>query len=114
MDLINDQNFTLLLVKGIRNFKKWRDGNGICTDIEFFTERKIQRFKILDEISGLLSDVKIAWDAINAPAVEDDSKSASPEIVDNKAVDTVEKVFVNKPANPVNAHANRALKAYSA
>jgi flagellar protein FliS len=60
--------------------------------------------QILDEVSGLLNDVKTAWDAINAPAAE--------EVV-NKPVETVEEKSVSKAASPVNAHANKALKAYS-
>jgi len=62
---------------------------------------------ILDEVSGLLSDVKIAWDAINEP----ENIVAQPEAV--KSAEIIEPMPINKPAHPVNTRANKALKAYS-
>ncbi len=62
---------------------------------------------ILDEVSGLLSDVKIAWDAINGP----ENIVPQPEVV--KPAEIIEPMPINKPAHPVNSRANKALKAYS-
>jgi len=60
---------------------------------------------ILDEVSGLLVDVKMAWDAINVP--EGAMETAAP--VTNQVVPEVDE----KPVVPVNSRANKALKAYS-
>ena len=60
--------------------------------------------EILDEVSGLLGDVKLAWDAINAPSLEVEKPV---EHVDSHVT------TANKAAPPVNARANKALKAYS-
>ena len=114
---------TIEIVGGLRASLDKDNGGDVATNLESLYEYIGRQLvvansknseQILDEISGLLTDVKTAWDAINAPAVVDDSKSVSPVVVDNKPVEAVEKVIVNKPVIPVNARANRALKAYSA
>ncbi len=75
---------------------------------------------ILDEVSGLLHDVKTAWDAINAQNAEQVEPSNLNREVMEKVIETekpVEKVAqasINKPTKPVNSRANKALKAYSA
>ena len=114
---------TIEIVGGLRASLDKEHGGDVAANLESLYEYIGRQLvvanlknseQILDEISGLLTDVKTAWDAINAPAVVDDSKSVSPVVVDNKPVEAVEKVIVNKPVIPVNARANRALKAYSA
>ncbi len=111
---------TIEIVGGLRASLDKEKGGDVAANLESLYEyigRQLvvanlkDNEQILDEVSGLLSDVKIAWDAINAPAIENDDKSGSA--VDNKSVETPEEVSVNKTASPVNAHANKALKAYS-
>lgn len=105
---------TIEIVGGLRASLDKENGGDIAANLESLYEyigRQLVTANIkdsediLDEVSGLLSDVKTAWDAINAPATEE---------VDNKAVEAVEEMPVNKSANPVNVRANKALKAYSA
>jgi flagellar protein FliS len=113
---------TIEIVGGLRASLDKEKGGDVAANLESLYEyigRQLvvanlkDNEQILDEVSGLLSDVKIAWDAINAPTIEDDSKSDSSMGVDNKSVEIIEEVSVNKTASPANAHANKALKAYS-
>lgn len=72
--------------------------------------------EILDEVSYLLRDVKMAWDAINESTdTQPDQIINAVEEVD-EAVNPVKKIEQSppvKPVKPVNARANRALKAYA-
>ena len=113
---------TIEIVGGLRASLDKERGGDVAANLESLYEyigRQLvvanlkDNEQILDEVSGLLSDVKIAWDAINAPAIEDEGKPDSAMGVDNKSVEIIEEVSVNKTASPVNAHANKALKAYS-
>jgi flagellar protein FliS len=73
--------------------------------------------EILDEVAGLLINVKTAWDAIDSTPAQVDVNAAdntqntvaTAETVEDKA----EAVVTKKPKKSVNARANRALKAYS-
>jgi len=62
---------------------------------------------ILDEVAGLLTDVKSAWDAINTPAVE------VAEVIEDGRSSQVAEETVVKPVKPANSRVNRAIKAYS-
>jgi len=63
--------------------------------------------EILDEVTALLTDVKSAWDAINAPAIE------NAEVIGNESSVQVAVEAVTKPVQPANSRTNRAIKAYS-
>lgn len=117
---------TIEIVGGLRASLDTENGGDIAANLESLYEYINRQLvsanlknseEILDEVSGLLLDVKTAWDAINAPA-EVVSAASAPQIV--KPVSATEKTPANKPAQdinkptrPVNSRANRALKAYS-
>ena len=104
---------TIGIVSGLRASLDKDNGGDIANNLEALYEyigRQLLKANIensediLDEVSGLLTDVKMAWDAINAPA-------AGAEQITEK-VETETKVD-EKSATPVNSRANKALKAYS-
>ena len=117
---------TIEIVGGLRASLDTKNGGEIAANLESLYEYMNRQLvsanlknseEILDEVSGLLLDVKAAWDAINAPA-EVVSATPAPQIV--KPVSVTEKTaankptqVINKPTRPVNSRANRALKAYS-
>ncbi len=117
---------TIDIVGGLRASLDMKNGGEIAANLEslyeYITHQLLaanlnNSIEILDEVSGLLRDVKVAWDAINAPAATMEKK----EIEFEKPVNNVEikqtpvniPVKVNKPVQTVNARANKALKAYA-
>ena len=72
--------------------------------------------EMLDEVAGLLVDVKLAWDAINVPAAGAGTvaTAAVAESKKEEAEVAVEAVKKTPAVRPVNSRANKALKAYSA
>ena len=114
---------TIEIVGGLRASLDVENGGDIAANLESLYDYISRRLvtanlknseEILDEVSGLLHDVKAAWDAINAssPSVEQTEVPATENKV-AEAIKPVEEIPVNKPVQPVNARANRALKAYS-
>ena len=119
---------TIEIVGGLRASLDVDNGGDIAANLESLYEYISRRLvtanvkdseEILDEISGLLGVVKIAWDAINAPVFKNAGQAETAVITENtvveveKPVEKVKDVSVYKPAQPVNARANRALRAYS-
>ena len=111
---------TIEIVGGLRASLDSDNGGDIAANLESLYEYINRQLvtanlknseEILDEVSGLLMDVKVAWDAINAPAEEAVTvESQKPDNV--KPVEAIVKAPV-KPVQPINSRANRALKAYS-
>ena len=118
---------TIEIVGGLRASLDSENGGDIATNLESLYEYINRRLvtanlknseEILDEVAGLLMDVKVAWDAINAPApaavqVEEVVTAESQRPVGVKPVEAIVKAPV-RPVLPINSRANRALKAYSA
>lgn len=113
---------TIEIVGGLRASLDVDNGGDIAANLESLYDYVCRQLvkanlknseEILDEVSGLLLDVKSAWDAINAPAASAEIVTESPVApVAEKTVE-VNQTAVAKPAQPVNSRANRALKAYS-
>jgi len=110
---------TIEIVEGLRASLDVENGGDIAANLESlydYINRQLVKAnlknseEILDEVSGLLLDVKSAWDAINAPAAP-----AEQRVTEASAAATVEvpEKTIAKPVQPVNSRANRALKAYS-
>jgi len=109
------------IVGGLRASLDVENGGDIAANLDSLYEYIGRRLvtsnlknseEILDEVTGLLLDVKTAWDAINTPATDASSvESKVAEVV--KPVEPVKQVSPAKPAQPINTRANRALKAYS-
>ena len=119
---------TIEIVGGLRASLDGDNGGDIAANLESLYEYISRQLvtanlknseEILDEVSGLLTDVKVAWDAINAPAAVPLAQADEPVIVESqrpadvKPVEAIRKAPV-KPVQPINSRANRALKAYSA
>ncbi|MCF6252463.1 MAG: flagellar export chaperone FliS [Methylococcaceae bacterium] len=113
---------TIEIVGGLRASLDVENGGEIAANLESLYDYIGRRLvtanlkdseEILDEISGLLRDVKIAWDAINSSSTEQVVADAPVAATENKTVKSDEDIPVKNPAPPVNARANRALKAYS-
>lgn len=111
---------TIEIVGGLRASLDTENGGDIAANLESLYEYISRRLvtanlknseEILDEVTGLLLDVKVAWDAINAPAAQPETAVANQKQEVIKPVEVVKEV--TKPATPVNSRANRALKAYS-
>jgi len=119
---------TIEIIGGLRASLDVEKGGDIAANLESLYEYISRQLvtanlknseEILDEVAGLLIDVKLAWDAINAPETNNQQAEVAvaavekkqPEVV--KPVEVVTPVPVNKPTRPVNSRANRALKAYS-
>jgi len=107
---------TIDIVGGLRASLDKDKGGDVAANLESLYEYIGRRLlaanienseAILDEVSGLLSDVKVAWDAISAPA----EVSVVESVVEDKAEDADQG---KKPAQSTNARTNRAIKAYSA
>ncbi|GEM_PF-22623 len=117
---------TIEIVGGLRASLDVENGGDIAANLESLYDYISRRLvtanlknseEILDEVAGLLIDVKLAWDAINAPETKNQPAVAAvekkePEVVKHAEV-IAPPVAVNKPTRPVNSRANRALKAYS-
>lgn len=110
------------IVGGLRASLDVDNGGDIAANLESLYEyinRQLVKanlknsVEILDEVSGLLLDVKTAWDVINAPANVVSESPTAVAITAEEPVEKVEKAVINKPVPPVNSRANRALKAYS-
>lgn len=108
------------IVGGLRASLDVENGGDIAANLDSLYEYISRRLvtanlknseEMLDEVSGLLLDVKTAWDAINVPAAPAAVESKVVEAV--KPVEPVKEVAPAKPAQPINTRANRALKAYS-
>lgn len=112
---------TIEIIGGLRASLDVEDGGDIAANLESLYEYISRRLvtanlknseEMLDEVSGLLLDVKVAWDAINAPAGK-----TSTEAVSREAIEAITKpvapLSVKKPALPLNTRTNKALKAYS-
>lgn len=116
---------TIEIVGGLRASLDVENGGDIAANLESLYDYISRRLvtanlknseEILDEVSGLLVDVKSAWDAINAPANPEQTVvvDTNNQVLETATpVEPVKQVPVNKPAQPINARANRALKAYS-
>jgi len=121
---------TIEIVGGLRASLDSDNGGDIAANLESLYEYINRQLvtanlknseEILDEVAGLLTDVKVAWDAINAPApaavqvaqVEEAVTVESQRPVGVKPVEAIVKAPV-RPVLPINSRANRALKAYSA
>ncbi len=124
---------TIEIVGGLRASLDVENGGDIAANLESLYDYISRRLVtanlkndegMLDEVSSLLKDVKIAWDAINHPSGQESLNSteenAVPETTQVEPAAAVEQKpeqptapVVKKPAQPVNARANRALKAYS-
>ncbi len=116
---------TIEIVGGLRASLDIENGGEIAANLESLYDYISRRLvtanlknseDILDEVAGLLVDVKVAWDAINAPAASEAAPVAVKE--NNKAeeirpVEVAEPVVAKKPMPPINSRANKALKAYS-
>jgi len=116
---------TIDIIGGLRASLDVEKGGDIAANLESLYEYISRQLvtanlknseEILDEVAGLLIDVKLAWDAINAPETNSQQAEVAvekkqPEVV--KPVEVVAPIPVNKPTRPVNSRANRALKAYS-
>ena len=117
---------TIEIVGGLRASLDTENGGDIAVNLDSLYDYIGRRLvtanlknseEMLDEVAGLLVDVKTAWDAINAPAAGADTLLAATE--NNKpevkgVVESIEKTPVKAPVQAVNSRANKALKAYSA
>jgi len=118
---------TIEIVGGLRASLDVENGGDIALNLESLYDYISRRLvtanlknseDILDEVAGLLMDVKIAWDAINAPATSVQAPN-QVSVAENQKVDAVKPVetimppTVRKPTAPINSRANKALKAYS-
>jgi len=110
---------TIEIIAGLRASLDVEKGGDIAANLESLYEYISRRLltaninnsvEILDEVAGLLIDVKLAWDAINKPEAE--NNIPQPEVA--KTDEMIEPMPVNKIARPINPRANKALKAYSA
>lgn len=113
---------TIEIVGGLRASLDVENGGEIAANLESLYDYISRRLvtanlknseEILEEVGGLLRDVKAAWDAINLPP----AGQVEAPVAENKtvaAVKPVRKEPVQKPVKPVNTRANKALKAYSA
>ncbi len=115
---------TIEIVGGLRASLDIEGGGNIAANLESLYEYMSRRLvtanlknseEILDEVAGLLADVKLAWDAINAPTTENQQVPvvAKQKTEAIKAVEVAEPMPIKKPVQVVNSRANRALKAYS-
>jgi len=118
---------TIEIVGGLRASLDVENGGDIAANLESLYDYISRRLvtanlknseDILDEVAGLLMDVKVAWDAINAPAAASEQTAKVPvaesqKVEAVKPVETIVPPAVKKPARPVNSRANKALKAYS-
>lgn len=112
---------TIEIVGGLRASLDVEGGGDIAANLESLYDYISRRLvtanlknseEMLDEVSGLLLDVKIAWDAINAPAVKTSVEIGSHEVIETVTT-PIAPLSVKKPDLPINTRANKALKAYS-
>jgi flagellar protein FliS len=126
---------TIEIIGGLRASLDMENGGEIASNLESLYEYINRRLvtanlknstEILDEVSGLLNDIKSAWDAINQPSPGAETlataepvmsetiafeESQSQPAIENESVEIQQPV--NRPAQPRNTKVNRALKAYS-
>ncbi len=115
---------TIDIVGGLRASLDMEKGGDIAQNLDslyiYITQQLVQANldndeSILDEVSGLLKDVKTAWDAISVPEVEANNETELADEVEGSIDQPVKTVSAENETTlkKGNSQTNRALKAYS-